>query len=68
MEYIIGAWQYYEGKIAEMEEERALAVQQAVDESVSFKLRKVQARLENMEKENRDLREVCTFLDHYICF
>lgn len=51
-------WQYYEGKIAEMEEERAAAVQQAVDESVSLKLRKLQVRLENMEKESRDLREV----------
>ena len=50
--------QYYEGKISEMEEERALAIQQAVDDSVSLKLRKLQARLENMEKESRDLREV----------
>jgi hypothetical protein len=50
--------QYYEGKITEMEEEIALAVQQAVDESVSLKLRKLQTRLENMEKESRDLREV----------
>lgn len=42
----------------EMEEEKALAIQQAVDESVSLKMRKLQVRLENMEKETRDLREV----------
>jgi BRCA1-associated protein len=50
--------QYYEGKIVEMEEEKALAIQQAVDESVSLKMRKLQVRLENMEKETRDLREL----------
>lgn len=50
--------QYYEGRITEMEEERALAVQQAVDESVSLKLKKLQVRLEKMEKENQDLKEV----------
>lgn len=52
------AVQHFEGKIAEMEEERALAIQQAVDESVNLKLRKLQTRLESMEKESRDLREV----------
>lgn len=41
-----------------MEEERALAVQQAVDESVSLKLKKLQVRLEKMEKENQDLKEL----------
>lgn len=45
----------------EMEEEKALAIQQAVDESVSLKMRKLQVRLENMEKESRDLREVRFF-------
>jgi len=47
-----------------MEEEKAIAVQQAVDESVSLKLRKLHVRLENMEKESRDLREV----NFSVCF
>lgn len=50
--------QYYEGRLTELEEERELTVQQAVEAAVSLKLRKLQARFEKGERESRDLQEV----------
>jgi BRCA1-associated protein len=50
--------QYYEGRLTELEEERELTVQQAVEAAVSLKLRKLQVRFEKGERESRDLQEV----------
>lgn len=50
--------QYYEGRLTELEEERELTVQQAVEAAVSLKLRKLQVRFEKGERESRDLQEL----------
>lgn len=50
--------QYYEGRLTELEEEKELTVQQAVEAAVSLKLRKLQVRFEKGERESRDLQEV----------
>lgn len=54
--------QYYEGRLTELEEERELTVQQAVEAAVSLKLRKLQTRFEKGERESRDLQEVHSHL------
>lgn len=57
--FLIGCLrQYYEGRLTELEEERELTVQQAVEAAVSLKLRKLQTRFEKSERESRDLQEV----------
>jgi hypothetical protein len=50
--------QYYEGRLAEMEEDREAAIQHAVEGVLNHKMRKLQARCEKVEMENRDLKEV----------
>jgi BRCA1-associated protein len=49
---------YYEGRLAEMEEDREAAIQHAVEGVLNHKMRKLQARCEKVEMENRDLKEV----------
>ncbi|KAH9542492.1 hypothetical protein CY35_13G010200 [Sphagnum magellanicum] len=49
---------YYEGRLAEMEEDREAAIQHAVEGVLNHKMRKLQARCEKVEMENRDLKEL----------
>lgn len=67
-ETLIYVVQYFEGRLHEVEEEREVAIQQAVESALSLKLRKMHTRYEKVESESKDLREVTFYYLSYVRF